>query len=209
MRIPTIVLYGPPGAGKSTASRAIADTFDNIHPLALGDLVRLMIDSGNEPHASQFRETVSRGELLDDETATELLRGYINLAQYEGTLHNRSILLLDGFPRTVTQAHKGSAFLDYLCLLHFDGLPFGKIRKRIKNRAWNENNGRSDNTADAITHRLSAYETHRPTVLSYFAQNSAVTAIEPRSRPVVEDDVKDATRRVLSVFEYRDSHHNL
>ena len=88
-----IVLLGPPGAGKGTQASSLAVEFGAVH-LATGDMLRLEIQAGTEL-GSQAKSFMDRGDLVPDEVIIGMIRG---------RLQDASGMILDGFPRTVTQA---------------------------------------------------------------------------------------------------------
>ena len=91
-----IVLMGPPGAGKGTQAKRLAETFGMAH-LSSGDLFRAERASGSELGAELARY-MDAGELVPDETVVRLMAKAITESDAPGGL------LLDGFPRTVPQA---------------------------------------------------------------------------------------------------------
>ena len=88
-----IVLLGPPGAGKGTQALSLAAEFGAVH-LATGDMLRLEIQAGTEL-GRQAKSFMDRGDLVPDDVIIGMIRG---------RLQDASGMILDGFPRTVTQA---------------------------------------------------------------------------------------------------------
>ena len=88
-----IVLLGPPGAGKGTQALSLANEFGAVH-LATGDMLRLEIQAGTEL-GSQAKSFMDRGDLVPDDVIIGMIKG---------RLRDASGMILDGFPRTVTQA---------------------------------------------------------------------------------------------------------
>ena len=98
-----IVLLGPPGAGKGTQASSLAAEFGAVH-LATGDMLRLEIQAGTEL-GSQAKSFMDRGDLVPDDVIIGMIRG---------RLQDASGMILDGFPRTVTQAEALDAELTRL-----------------------------------------------------------------------------------------------
>jgi adenylate kinase len=99
-----IVLLGPPGAGKGTQAQIISDKFDLPH-ISSGDLFREnlkdMTDLGRVAQAY-----IDRGELVPDDVTIEMVRERLSRSDcQEGAL-------LDGFPRTPTQAKALDSILE-------------------------------------------------------------------------------------------------
>lgn len=91
-----IVLVGPPGAGKGTQARRIADKY-GIPQLSTGDMFREKIASGDEL-GKKIKDIVESGNLVPSEITIQMIVDRIK----EPDCANG--FLLDGFPRNVEQA---------------------------------------------------------------------------------------------------------
>ena len=91
-----MVLMGPPGAGKGTQAKRLAETCDMVH-LSSGDILRAERSSGSEL-GGRLKTYMDAGELVPDDIVVEIMAGAISGQPAEKGL------LLDGFPRTVAQA---------------------------------------------------------------------------------------------------------
>lgn len=103
-----IVLLGPPGVGKGTQAKILADAKKLAH-ISSGDLFRENIKNQTElgKHAKSF---IDKGELVPDDVTINMVRERLRRPDCgEGAI-------LDGFPRTPTQA----AALDKM-LAEFNG----------------------------------------------------------------------------------------
>jgi adenylate kinase len=100
-----VILLGPPGAGKGTQAKRIAERY-GIPQISTGDILRENVAKGT-PLGLQAKEIMARGELVPDELMypmvgerlrrADCIRGYI----------------LDGFPRTAAQAGWLDAFFEH------------------------------------------------------------------------------------------------
>ncbi|MGN0194322.1 MAG: adenylate kinase [Pseudoramibacter sp.] len=97
-----IVLLGPPGAGKGTQAKKIADQYGIVH-ISTGDLFRDNIKN-NTPLGQKAKAYMDAGDLVPDELVIALVEDRIAKDDCQGGY------LLDGFPRTVAQA---SALSEY------------------------------------------------------------------------------------------------
>lgn len=91
-----LILLGPPGAGKGTQAESIKEAYNLIH-ISTGDIFRKNMKE-NTPLGAKAKEYVDKGQLVPDE---------ITIAMVEDRLSQEDVregFLLDGFPRSVSQA---------------------------------------------------------------------------------------------------------
>jgi len=91
-----LVLLGPPGAGKGTQARMLAE-LAGVPQIASGDLLREAVRDGTAL-GRQARSYMDRGELVPDELVVKLISE--RLARPDA----RPGFILDGFPRNAAQA---------------------------------------------------------------------------------------------------------
>jgi adenylate kinase len=91
-----IILLGPPGAGKGTQARRLAERY-GLPWIATGDIFREQIAAGT-PLGQAAKEFVDRGDYVPDHITTEMI-----LQRLEAP-DAREGFILDGYPRTVRQA---------------------------------------------------------------------------------------------------------
>ena len=91
-----LILFGPPGSGKGTQSKKLADKYHLMH-ISTGDILRNEITQ-KTPLGIQVKGTIERGELVSDQVLIEILHSVI--------MKNRQVagFIFDGFPRTILQA---------------------------------------------------------------------------------------------------------
>jgi len=91
-----LVLLGPPGAGKGTQGKLLAQRL-GVPFIGMGDLLRQKVEE-NSSLAQELREIMARGSYVPDETVIRILEERIESPDA------REGFILDGFPRTVAQA---------------------------------------------------------------------------------------------------------
>jgi len=91
-----IILLGPPGAGKGTQAKKIAENYKVPH-ISTGDILRENI-SNNTPLGIKARSYMSRGELVPDELLITIIKERLSRQDCSNGF------LLDGYPRTIPQA---------------------------------------------------------------------------------------------------------
>ena len=93
-----IILLGPPGAGKGTQAKQLAEAAGFLH-LSTGDLLREAVARGT-PLGLQAQPIMAAGGLVPDDLVIGLLREALDAAGARG----RAGVVFDGFPRTPPQA---------------------------------------------------------------------------------------------------------
>jgi adenylate kinase len=91
-----LLIFGPPAAGKGTHAKRLAGELRIPH-IATGDMLRRAIQEGTQfgQHADAY---IRRGELVPDELVMALLQERLAKPDAAGGF------LMDGFPRTISQA---------------------------------------------------------------------------------------------------------
>lgn len=131
-RIFRLILLGPPGVGKGTQAELLADRLRACH-LSTGDLFRAAkCQADPSPAMASALEAMRRGELVSDELVMELVR------ERKRCLRCHGGFILDGVPRTITQAEALDELLDELnvgldAVLSYE-LPLEEIVDRIGGR---------------------------------------------------------------------------
>lgn len=92
-----IILIGPPGAGKGTQAARISQKH-KIPSISTGDLFRARVKDPNDPLGKQIKEIMDEGKLVPDEITVKMLAERIEQDDCKNGF------ILDGFPRSVSQA---------------------------------------------------------------------------------------------------------
>lgn len=158
-----IVFLGPPGAGKGTQAVRLADEKGILH-LSTGDMFRSAI-AAETPVGLQAKAFMDRGELVPDEVVDALVAERLHEPDAV------SGFILDGYPRTLSQAHALSRLLAEIGaplthVLYLD-VEDAVLVARIAGRA----EGRADDAREVVEKRLEVYrEQTAPLVAHYGAQ---------------------------------------
>jgi len=172
-----ILLLGPQGAGKGTQGRLIAAEYDVPH-VATGDMLRAAMAASTEL-GRQVKPIYDAGRLVPDDLMIALIRERL------GAEDARAGFILDGFPRTMPQAEALEEMLreigrDLDVVFQFQ-LEDQVGRERMLRRAAEE--GRADDTPEAIDERLRLYHAETEPLIEYYRARGNLVGIHA-DRPV-------------------------
>ena len=91
-----LVIFGPPGAGKGTQSKFIADKF-NMFQLSTGEFLRKEIKE-DTLIGKKISSVINTGALVSDKIVSDLIEKVISNSKYQNKI------IFDGYPRNLIQA---------------------------------------------------------------------------------------------------------
>jgi adenylate kinase len=185
-----ILIMGPQGVGKGTQAARLAEHF-KVQAISTGDIFRYNIKH-NTTLGKKVQEIISSGNLVSDELTGELVRDALSLnnAAEEG-------FILDGYPRNKNQVVDLDATLDELGLT-LDAVVVltadrDTLLERMILRA--ENEGRADDTPEAIAKRLDIYDSETAPLMNEYRARGLLVAVEGTG------EVSDITARIVAELE--------
>jgi len=189
-----LILLGPPGAGKGTQAQRLVQQYDLVQ-LSTGDMLRAAVNAGS-PVGLRAKEIMARGELVPDDVVVAIVSDRIDEPDA------RKGFILDGFPRTVPQAHaldrmlaeKGLKLNAVIELRVDEGALLKRIEKRIAEMKARGQPLRDDDNPDALRRRLLAYRDQTAPLVTYYKLQSVLRTIDGMA---AISDVADAIDRVL------------
>jgi len=179
-----ILLFGPPGAGKSTQGQMLAARM-GWKWLSTGQILR---DSNNP----ELNKILKSGELVSDELTYEVFDEAIQDAKR----NNFERTIVDGFPRTKEQAEWLSHYMkkhnERIELVVVLEVPESEILERLELR------GRMEDTPEGIAKRMTLYRQKMYPVLGRFAEDGTkIVHLESTgSVGLVHDRIYDEVSRV-------------
>jgi adenylate kinase len=182
-----VLLLGVQGSGKGTQAKRLASEYDIAH-LSTGDMLRKAVAEGTEL-GRRVKPILEAGDLVPDDLMIELIRGRIQSPE------TADGFILDGFPRTMAQADALDAMLSEIdrplsVVLELQ-VPDDVAIERLRKRAAEE--GRSDDTPEAIANRIDLYHREtKPLVSHYRLAGNLVGIHGDRSENEVFAEIQDA-----------------
>jgi adenylate kinase len=184
-----MILMGPPGAGKGTQARYVADHF-GIPAISTGDIFRANVSRGTAL-GKKAQEYMEAGEYVPDEITNLMVRARID--EPDATPG----FLLDGYPRTLAQVeeldgmikHTGHA-LDAVVVLMVEP---DELVARLVQRA--EVEGRADDTEDVIRRRQEVYLEQTEPLIGVYRTRGLVQEIDGIG------EVGEVTERIFAALD--------
>ena len=162
-----LIFLGPPGAGKGTQAKSLADKL-NIPHISTGDILRQALKE-QTPLGIKAQSYMDRGELVPDKLVEDMV------AERLSQPDTNSGWILDGFPRTVNQAAFLNELLQKLAQLGEKvvnlEVPDDVVVARLLER------GRKDDTEEVIRRRLEVYRTETAPLIDYYRDRQQLLSV--------------------------------
>jgi len=194
-----LILFGPPGVGKGTQAKLLAEQFGIPH-ISTGDILRAGAMAGTEL-GKKAKALMDEGKLVPDDIMVNLVRETL------ASPKTAKGFILDGFPRTIGQAKALSAIFKELKITRFQVVNFEvddeEIIRRLANRLICPKEGkifnlefdavesggpcpscgtrliqREDDKAETVRERLRVYNAATKAVIEYYRQQGVVMTLD-------------------------------
>jgi adenylate kinase len=167
-----LVLLGPPGSGKGTQARLLADRL-GIPAISTGEMLRAAVREGT-PLGQRVKAVMEAGELVSDDLMIALIR------ERMAAPDARAGFVLDGFPRTVDQAAALDRLLegngtDVSAVLNLS-VPETALIDRLAGRSGQEN--RSDDRRETVLERLRVYHEKTEPLVEFYRGRGLLTNVD-------------------------------
>lgn len=162
-----LLILGPQGAGKGTQAKRIAGEYGLPH-ISTGDILRDNVERGTAL-GERVKPILESGALVPDDLVVELIADRLSRGD------TTPGFILDGFPRTLAQAEKLEAIgrpIDAVVVL--DVGEDAAVARMLK-RAQEE--GRSDDTPEAIHTRLANYRENTEPLIEWYRTRGKVMPV--------------------------------
>ena len=188
-----IIIFGPPGAGKGTQSKFIAENF-NLFQLSTGEFLRKEI-TDKTVVGKKIASIINSGSLVSDSIVSDLIEKNISNKEYQNKI------IFDGYPRSINQAKNLDSLLkkykqkiDIVLKL---SVSLETIKKRILERRNLEN--RSDDSEEIAIKRYNTYEKSTEPILAFYKKLNLLKEVNGE-RPISEinNEIKEILRLISS-----------
>jgi adenylate kinase len=210
-----LILFGSPGVGKGTQAKILSNILDIPH-ISTGDILRKAVKD-KTPIGVKVQEIMGKGGLVPDAIMAEIIKDTLHLKCKNG-------FILDGYPRTLAQAHAFDELLIDLSIKELYVIAITadteEIVKRLTSRRackvcgqifnYSDIKGlmtcpncgaeksfyqRNDDKEEVIKHRLEVYNTATKPVLKYYKEQDKVIYINGAR------SVKEVSENILSALK--------
>lgn len=176
----SVLIFGPPGSGKGTLGRALSSSGNHFH-LSSGDIFRGL--SPESPAGELYHRYASKGHLLPDEVTLLIWDHYVHgLVATNRYFPSQQLLLLDGIPRTTTQAKLLEKRVEIEKIIVLDIASHETLIKRIQRRALIEKRN-DDMDPRVLETRLEVYDKDTSKVLKYYPE-ALVSKFNAEQKPL-------------------------
>jgi adenylate kinase len=212
-----IVMLGPPGAGKGTQAKKIAQKMDLMH-VSTGDLFRENLK--NETDLGKLaQDYMNKGELVPDDVTVRMVEARLARPDCEQGA------VLDGFPRTPDQAAALDNLLEKLCskvnVVPYIKVPDEVLVERLSGR-WMSQSGRvyhakynppkvkwiddvdgsplyqrEDDKPETVRHRIEVYNEQTAPLIAYYKDKGILVEID--GTQAIEDVTEDIMKAIEEV----------
>lgn len=193
-----ILFFGPPGSGKGTQAKILADNSDKkyLH-FSTGDMFRALKNNpvmASSEIGKKIAKTIEGGNLVSDDLTIELFLKTLEEYQREGKYDpSKQIIILDGLPRNVNQVHLIKNKINVIKIIYLYASDLNVFAERIAKRASIE--GRKDDADPKIVkNRLEVYEKDTYPVIHEYPKN-IIKNID--ALPSIEDIQKNIVNSLL------------
>jgi adenylate kinase len=205
-----IVLFGPPGSGKGTQAKMLAEKYSVVH-ISTGDILRENLKRETKL-GLEAKSYMDKGELVPDEVLVGIIKDRLSQSDCA------SGFLLDGYPRTIPQADAMKKILNEIdkkldAVLNID-VPDEELIKRLTGRRMcacgasyhvifnppkqegicdlcgNKLYHRDDDKEEAIMNRLGVYKDQTQPLIDYYRKEDLILTVDGAADiPVVFEEI--------------------
>ncbi|KAF2630841.1 UMP-CMP kinase-like protein [Macroventuria anomochaeta] len=184
--ITVIFVLGGPGAGKGTQCTKLVSDYGFKH-LSAGDLLREEQDRPGSEFGEMIKTYIKEGTIVPMEVTIQLLENAMKKAM---ETENKSLFLIDGFPRKLDQAHAFErSVVPSKFTLFFDASEEVMLERLLRR---GETSGRADDNIESIKKRFKTFVDTSMPVVDEFEKQGRVVKVDAVQEPSkVYQDVQE------------------
>jgi len=204
-----LLILGKPGGGKGTISKKMLVDFPQLHHMSTGDILRANVRNGTAL-GREAKFYMDEGKLVPDRLIIDLV-----LSDSTPMLKEGKSLLLDGFPRTITQAMALEKEVNVDLVVNLD-IPTETIVERIADRWIHPASGRvysysyrppkvkgfdditgeklvqrEDDKPEKVRTRLAAYDEATAPLVNFYDERGVLETFQGTKSDVIYPEVKN------------------
>ncbi|HJD61055.1 MAG TPA: adenylate kinase [Rickettsia endosymbiont of Columbicola hoogstraali] len=209
-----IIFLGPPGAGKGTQGKKIAEKIHLPH-IAIGDIFRAIIKTSSKD-AEIINSYVEQGKFIPDEIVNQIIKNFLSSSDY------KKGYILDGYPRNLAQAKFFESFVTEKIKVIYLNVSDELLIKRILGRYSCKNCGkiyndyflkpkidkicdvckssvfeyRKDDNEEVIKERINIFKTETYPLIQHYKNNDDFYMIDGNKN---EEQIEDHIEKVLKI----------
>ncbi|KXV46274.1 adenylate kinase [Gluconobacter albidus] len=159
-----IILLGPPGAGKGTQAKRL-ETLYGFKQISTGDMLRAEVAAGTAI-GNEAKAIMEKGQFVPDPIIVAMIQNRIAQPDCQRGF------ILDGFPRTESQAEALDAMLSHRSLtigaVILLDVNEDELVDRIASRRGEDGTRRPDDNPEVVRARLDVYRKQTAPILPYY-----------------------------------------
>ena len=183
-----LILMGPPGAGKGTQARFVAEHF-GVPAISTGDIFRANVSQGTTLGV-EAKRYMDAGEYVPDEVTNLMVRNRIDEDDAQ------TGFLLDGYPRTLAQVEELDGMIEFtghrLDAVAVITVDEDEIVQRLLQRAQVE--GRADDTEEVIRRRQEVYAEQTEPLIDVYRERGLLHEVDGLG------EVAEVTERIFAAL---------
>ncbi len=172
-----LIIFGPPGSGKSTQANVISKEFKLKH--ISSEILKNEVKKGTKL-GKEFEKYIEKGDLVPENLILPLIKKFIVKDNF----------ISDGFPRTLTEAKFLDKYAKPDIVLVLD-VPYHVLKSRLLKRAKLEH--RIDDNEDTIKERFKVYRKQTRPLLKYYKDR--ITLIDG------DDSVENIEKEIVKILK--------
>jgi adenylate kinase len=173
-----LILLGPPGAGKGTQAQRLVHKH-GIVQLSTGEMLRAAV-AAQTPIGLQAKDIMASGALVPDEIVIGIISDRLDQPDM------KKGFILDGFPRTVPQAHelddllkKKHIKLDAVVELRVnESALLSRVETRVAEMQARGEEVRVDDTPEVLSKRLASYRSLTEPLIHYYSERRKLLTVD-------------------------------